>query len=155
MSSAARRPPRRRLRDRHGRGARGPLAPPDVPLVLTPAQRFDDLVLDAVEHLEHRWHEQMQGLEFAVEEVPPIGEPETYEDEIESGGVPLARLLPAANSHPPRIVVYRRPLELRAIDRTDLADLIHDVVVEEVAHYLGIDPETLDPGWDGEDDEED
>lgn len=89
----------------------------------------------------------MQGLEFAVEEVPPIGETDAFEDEIESGGVPLARLLPAGNTHPPRIVVYRRPLELRAIDRTDLADLVHDIVVEEVAHYLGLDPETLDPGW--------
>ncbi len=97
---------------------------------------------------------ELQGLEFAVEEVPPVGEAGTFDDEIESGGVPLARLLPGGGAHPSRIVVYRRPLELRAIDRTDLADLVHDVVVEEVAHYLGLDPETVDPGWDDEGDDD-
>jgi predicted Zn-dependent protease with MMP-like domain len=126
-----------------------------VPLVVSPAQRFDELVLDAVEHLEERWEEQLRGLEFAVEEVPPVGDVQVYDDEIESGGVPLARLLPAAADRPPRVVVYRRPLELRAFDRTDLADLVHDVVLEEVAHFLGLDPETVDPGWAGDDDEDD
>lgn len=139
--------PRRRRRDRHGRGVRGPLAPRQVPLVETPAQRFDELVLDAVEHLEARWGAQLRGLDFAVEEVPPDGGGQPYDDEIASAGVPLARLLPRAGSVPPRVVIYRRPLELRAVDRTDLADLVHDIVVEEVAHFLGMDPEAVDPGF--------
>jgi predicted Zn-dependent protease with MMP-like domain len=44
-----------------------------------------------------------------------------------------------------RIVLYRRPLELRALDREDLEDLVHDIVVEEVAHFLGLDPHDVDP----------
>jgi len=72
------------------------------------------------------------------------------DDEIESAGVPLARLLPAGRGQPPRIVIYRRPLELRAVDREDLEDLVHDVVVEEVARFLGLDPGTVDPGYSGE-----
>jgi predicted Zn-dependent protease with MMP-like domain len=40
-------------------------------------------------------------------------------------------------------VLYRRPLEFRAFDREDLADLIHDVIVEQVANLLGVDPEDL------------
>jgi predicted Zn-dependent protease with MMP-like domain len=63
--------------------------------------------------------------------------------------VPLARLLPGGGGHPPRIVLYRRPLELRAVDRDDLEDLVHDIVVEEVAQFLGLDPETVDPGYGG------
>lgn len=139
--------PRSRRRDRRGRGVRGPLAPASVPLVETPAERFDDLVLDAVEHLEERWRERLRGLDFAVEEVPPLDEVQVFDDEIESAGVPLARLLPATGGERPRLVLYRRPLELRAADRTDLADLVHDVVVEEVAHFLGVDPDTVDPGY--------
>jgi predicted Zn-dependent protease with MMP-like domain len=46
-------------------------------------------------------------------------------------------------------VLYRRPLELRALDRDDLEDMIHDIVVEEVAHFLGLDPDTVDPGYGG------
>ena len=42
-------------------------------------------------------------------------------------------------------MVYRRPLEVRALDRTDLADLVHDVVVEQVANLLGLDPDEVDP----------
>ena len=36
-----------RRRDRHGRGLRGVLAPPGVPLYRTRTERFDDLVLQA------------------------------------------------------------------------------------------------------------
>jgi predicted Zn-dependent protease with MMP-like domain len=144
----------RRRRDRRGRGPRGPLAPRQVPISESPAQRFDNIVLDAVEHVEVRWREQLRELDFAVEEVPPpeIGQ---VEDEIASAGVPLARLLPAAGGQPARVVVYRRPLELRAVDRDDLEDLVHDIVVEEVAHFLGLDPETVDPGYGGEDADDD
>jgi predicted Zn-dependent protease with MMP-like domain len=43
-------------------------------------------------------------------------------------------------------VLYRRPLEIRARDRSDLADLVHEVVVDQVAVLLGRDPEDIDPG---------
>lgn len=129
---------------------RGPLAPAHVPLVQTPTQRFDDVVLDAVEHVEVRWRQELRGVDFAVEEVPPADPGSPVDDEIESAGVPLARLLPARGGQPARIVLYRRPLELRAVDREDLEDLVHDIVVEEVAHFLGLDPETVDPGFTGD-----
>ena len=113
-------------------------------------QQFDDLVLDVVEHLEGRWAAKLESVEFAVEDVPavPDGPPESLvygTDVVEDGAVPLARLLPAGSDGagrptPPRIVVYRRPLEVRAVDRTDLADLVHDVVVEQVANLLGTRP---------------
>ena len=43
-----------------------------------------------------------------------------------------------------RIVLYRRPLEARAKDGADLADLVHDVLVEQIASYLGLDPDVID-----------
>jgi len=58
-------PRRRKTRDRRGRGIRGPLAPAELPLSLTRAEKFDDLVLDAVERLEQRWP-QLAAVEFAV-----------------------------------------------------------------------------------------
>lgn len=41
-------------------------------------------------------------------------------------------------------MLYRRPLEARAKDGADLSDLVHDVLVEQVATYLGLDPEVID-----------
>jgi hypothetical protein len=35
------------------------------------AERFDDLVLDAVERLEKQWAAELADVEFAVEDVPP------------------------------------------------------------------------------------
>ncbi len=134
-------------RDRRGRGLRGRLVPASVPLFRTRRDIFDDLVLDAVEGLERRWADDLAGVEFAVEDVPP--ELNVYDsDVLEDGEVPLARLLPGRPGRqpvPPRIVLYRRPLEVRAVDREDLADLIHDVVIEQLANLLGVEPEELDP----------
>jgi predicted Zn-dependent protease with MMP-like domain len=119
--------------------------PATVPAARTRAEIFDDLVLDTVEDLERRWAKELAGVEFAVEEVP--GDLNVYEsDVLEDGQVPLARLLPGRPGRhgvPPRIVVYRRPLEFRASGRDDLADLVHDVIIEQVANLLGVDPDEL------------
>ena len=137
-----------RRRDRRGRGLRGPLAPSHVPLALTRAERFDELVTEAVQRLERRWSTQLANVEFAVAEVPPA-----EADGWSGDPVPLARLFPANGSAPARIVVYRRPLEARAGDRTELGALVHDVVVEEVAALLGMEPENVDPRYtEGEED---
>ena len=136
------RPPRRTSpsrRDRHGRGLRGRLVPAEVPLARSRAEQFDDLVLDAVEELERRWERELAGVEFAVEDVPWVEHTSPEDvvldpDVLDDGSVPLARVLPAHREDgrevPPRIVVYRRPLEVRAHDREDLADLVRDVVVD-------------------------
>ena len=139
-------PSHRDRRDRHGRGLRGRLVPANVPLFRTKSEIFDDLVLDAIEGLERTYSRELAGVEFAVEDVPP--DLNVYDsDVLEDGEVPLARLLPGAPgrpSTPARIVLYRRPLEFRAIDNEDLADLVHDVIIEQVANLLGIDPEEMD-----------
>ena len=48
---------------------------------------------------------------------------------------------------PARIVVYRRPVETRAMDLADLEDLVRDVVVEQVAHLLARSPDEVDPEY--------
>ncbi|WP_307844764.1 metallopeptidase family protein [Actinotalea solisilvae] len=131
-----------RRRDRRGRGLRGPLLPTTLPGYRSRAERFDDHVLSAVERLERRWSAQLEGTEFAVEDVPP-SQPAPWEH----GGVPLGRCFPADAGLPARIVVYRRPLETRAVDEADLADLVRDVLVEQVAHLLARAPEDVDPGY--------
>lgn len=61
--------PRPRRRDRHGRGMRGPVAPPQVPLSVSRAESFRDLVQDSVERLERRWP-QLTDVDFLVLDVP-------------------------------------------------------------------------------------
>jgi predicted Zn-dependent protease with MMP-like domain len=144
--------PRIRRRDRRGRGMRGRLVPPGVPLYRTRSEQFDEIVLDAVARLEPHWASELASVEFAVQEVPEA-------DELADDGaeIPLARVVPAQPDRgdparpatPTRIVVYRRPLLARADNEDDLSDLVYDVVVEEFASVLGIEPEQIDPNYGG------
>jgi predicted Zn-dependent protease with MMP-like domain len=144
-------------RDRHGRGLRGVLAPKHVPLTMSRAEQFDELVLDAVEQIEHSLglrgeHELQQELaavELAVEDIPPVAsmpvrDLEQPDSSAEIPEVPLARSEPAAGGRPPRIVVYRRPVELRATG-DEREDLVHEVVSDQLAELLGVAIERLDP----------
>jgi predicted Zn-dependent protease with MMP-like domain len=123
-----------------------------VPLYRTRSQQFDDMVLDAVARLEPRWEAELAGVEFAVQEVP---EPEELVDD--SVPLPLARTVPASSepgnparpATPARIVVYRRPLMARSESDGELSDLVFDVIVEEFAGFLGLDPDSVDPGYRG------
>lgn len=145
-----------RSRDRHGRGLRGPLYPPGVPAASSRSQRFDTLVLEAFEPIEGRWHTQLTGLDIAVDEVPDLDAPTGGSVELDANvvtdrDVPLARLVPAGVDRRgaptrARIVLYRHPLEARAADTADLTELVHEVLVEQVATYLGVDPDTIDGG---------
>ena len=119
--------------------------PSTVPAFRTRAERFDDLVLAAVERLEHRWASELEGTEFAVEDVPPSA-PAPWE----SGGVPLGRYFAADAGLPNRIVIYRRPVENRSENARELTAVVEDVVVEQVAALFGINPEELDPRYDEE-----
>ena len=104
----------------------------------TRAEAFDDLVIDTAQRfrgvLGRRWGD----VEFAVEDIPP-SDPAGWEE-----GVPLARLWPAHGPLPARIGGYRRPVE--TISRgTDQAEVVHEVMVEQVARLLGVDPDEVDP----------
>lgn len=137
-----------RRRDRHGRGLRGMLAPPLVPIAHTRSDAFDAMVLHAVDHLQPRLGERLTGIEFAVEDVPEFGgdQAEFNDDVLDDRGIPLSRLYRdgVAGIKAPTVVLYRRPLESRAGRGDDLADLVHDVVVEQVARLFGTDPEEID-----------
>ncbi|MCW5253840.1 MULTISPECIES: metallopeptidase family protein [unclassified Streptomyces] len=136
-----------RRRDRHGRGMRGPIAPPQVPLAASRADLFAELVQDSVERLERRWP-QLADIDFLVLEVPRLdgAAGQGWNDEA----VPLGGTVPARDGGPARVVVYRRPVEIRSKGRDERAALVHEVVVEQVAELLGLTPETVDPRY-GED----
>jgi predicted Zn-dependent protease with MMP-like domain len=144
----------RKRRDRRGRGVRGLLFPATLPAARSRSERFDAIVLDALEPIDERWHTELERLDVAVDEVPEITDcnPATVtwgSDVVEDGKVPLARLVPAGVDRAglptrARIVLYRRPLETRAQGGGDLSDLVHEVLVEQVASYLGVDPDLID-----------
>ena len=130
-------------RDRHGRGLRGPLSlpgpysPARPPVDAGKVARFDGIVLDCAERLRRHLGSVIDGVEFAVEDVPSTL-PEHPAD------LALSTHLPATGGST-RVVVYRRPVELRVQARSDMVELVTDLLVEELADLLGRDADELDP----------
>jgi hypothetical protein len=123
----------------------GPHSPTGVPRTLSPRELFDALVLEVVHDLEERWHAELGLVEFAVEETPMVP------DDWSADTVPLATLVRGSSTTPTRLVLFRRPIELRAETRADLSALVLTVLVEQVSELLDRPPEEIDPRYDPED----
>ncbi|MFA5707330.1 MULTISPECIES: metallopeptidase family protein [Mycolicibacterium] len=131
------------------------MLPPTVPGWRSRAERFDMAVLEAYEPIERRWHDRLTTLDIAVDEIPRISprDPDNVQfppEVIADGPIALARLIPAGvdvrgNSTRARIVLFRKPIERRAKDALDLGDLLHDILVAQVATHLGVEPSVIDP----------
>lgn len=134
------------MRDRRGRGRRGPLALPGplsgdgIPSQLTRSEQFDAVVLDIAEDLLERWGDELRGVEFGVEEVPLLP------PDWQGRSVPPATLVRATPGKPARIVVFRLPVHRRAPGPSDLERRVRTALVEQVAELLGREPDDIDPG---------
>lgn len=125
---------RTRRRDRRARGIRGPLAPRAVPIARSRATRFDELVLTSWDRLVAT-HPHLQYIDVAVSDVPEPDQPA------------LSVFDPADAGIPARITVYRWALELRAGSTGALKGLVGDVLTEQAAVFLAMDPGSLDPEY--------
>lgn len=132
---------------------------PELPRYKTRSQKFDNAVMDAYEPILERYESQLSAVDVAVDVVPrmrlEVGYRQWPEDVVADGQVPLGRLVPAgvsASGRPtrPRIIIFRRPVELRVNSPEGLRDQLHQILVRLVAVYLNVSPETVDPRftWD-------
>jgi hypothetical protein len=134
---------------------RGPLLPQTVPGWRSRSERFDMAVLEAYEPIERRWTERLSALDVAVDEIPRIAprDPTNVSfppEVIADGPIALARLIPAGvdvrgDPTRARIVLFRKPIERRVKDMLELGDLLHEILVAQVATFLGVDPTVIDP----------
>lgn len=138
---------RRRTRDRHDRGLRGPAVLPRPGARLprgTKREQFDALVLRVVTDIDERWSARLGLVEYAVEDAPLV--PDDW-----SGSVPLSSLVRGSGTEPSRLVLFRRPIEHRCDSRADLEAMVLTLVVEQVAELLGIEAHEVDPRYGPED----
>jgi len=134
------------MRDRHSRGVKKMLAPPNCiagqmlrlrhPTLPTPV--FFQCVTDAIDAIEEAVPDALNHLDICVEEVPDTSA-------LWSSHMPLAAALDADDTHLAQIVIFRRPIEFRAADHTQLRQLIFIALVEQVSSATGLSVATLDP----------
>jgi hypothetical protein len=117
------------------------LAQRGVPIAHSRSAAFDAMVMHAIEHLAPKLGERLRAIEFAVEDVPPVADAELSADDVlDDNSVPLSRL------YRDGMGAIASPLESRAGRPDELAALVHDVVVEQVARLLNTTAEEIDPG---------
>jgi hypothetical protein len=146
---------RGRVYSRRGREVRGPLLPQTVPGWRSRSERFDMAVMEAYEPIERRWQDRLSQLDVAVDEIPRIAPRDpnnvTFPPEVVADGpIALARLIPAGvdvrgDATRARIVLFRKPIERRVKDTMELAELLHEILVAQVATYLSVEPNVIDP----------
>lgn len=86
---------------------------------------FADCVEAAVRLVEARCAEALIGVQIGIDDVPLV----TRHTEA----VPLALAVEARQASPAQVILYRRPLELRANSKAGLRKLVHRVLVEQLA----------------------
>jgi predicted Zn-dependent protease with MMP-like domain len=142
--------------DRHGRATRtdnNRRRRPSDGFRTAHGARFSDLVEHAIAELPSTLLEGVSGLEVVIEAVPPVDD-----GVIAKGEVPLVRLLDgrvqasggtSGVAEGRRLVIYRRPLELRGASRSELIEVIRTAIGVEIAQFLGI--QDFDDLFDDED----
>jgi predicted Zn-dependent protease with MMP-like domain len=131
-----------RMRDRRGRGARGPLAlpgplsPRSVPIHRPARARFDLLVGDVLAALDHHFTAEPDHVDVVVEEVPML--PPEWSEEV-----PLSVVVRDPDGV--RIALFRLPMTQRCPTDDDLEDLVWTTVLDRLAEVWHMSPDDLDP----------
>ncbi|WP_207454722.1 metallopeptidase family protein [Desertivibrio insolitus] len=127
---------RLKSRDRHGRGIRGSVAGPHLPLLRTRLDLFDQTVASAVDYVRDLWPDELEGVRFEVAGVPRT---------VGRAGVDRWAVSRAER----RVVLYRLPIErmahLHKNDEWHRRSLIESCVFRAVAELLGRDPWDIAP----------
>lgn len=87
--------------------------------------------------------EALANVHFVVADIPDL----TGLDSARGDTIPLARnetVIPSTGTAQTRITVYRHPITVRCTDGAELAALLLDVVIEQLAEAWGVEPEEID-----------
>ncbi len=117
-------------------------------MIDVPADRFEELVADALDGIPDELARLVDNVVVVVEEGPVGGSLLGRYD-----GVPLTARDGWYGTGdlvmPDRVTIFRRPICALADDETEVVRQVGITVVHEIAHHFGIDDDRLEElGWD-------
>ena len=117
-----------------------------MPIDVSP-ERFDELVVDALDEIPESLASLVDNLVVLVEEEPPEDEPADLLG-LYDGVALTERDSRYAGALPDRILIFRGPLLDLCDSEEQLVAEVRITVVHEVAHHFGISDERLHQlGW--------
>lgn len=117
--------------------------PAKVPQPMRGATLFLECMRDAIARLNAHCPDVINQIEFGMDEVPDAGT--LWRSSNAEYAIPLASAVDAVDDKPARIVVYRRPLERRASDRYELAEIVYETLVDQIVALTGRSIDEIDP----------
>jgi predicted Zn-dependent protease with MMP-like domain len=103
-------------------------------------ERFEKLVVEAIDSLPAWVLQRLENVEVIVEDRPPPGEPNLLG---RYHGIPLTERRNYAGVLPDTITLYRRTIEREARGEEGIRRVVAHTVEHEVAHFFGISDDRL------------
>ncbi|MBA7633880.1 hypothetical protein ES703_41451 [subsurface metagenome] len=108
-------------------------------------EEFEELVTEAIRSLPGKFKEKMENIVVVIESLP--SQELLREMKIKSPygllglyrGVPYPRRgIWYRNVMPDKIIIFKKPIEVRCRNKEDIKESVRRVVVHEIGHYFGL-----------------
>jgi len=108
-------------------------------------EEFEELVTEAISSLPEKFKEKMENIVVVIESLP--SQELLREMKIKSPygllglyrGVPYPRRgIWYRNVMPDKIIIFKKPIEVRCRNKEDIKESVRRVVVHEIGHYFGL-----------------
>jgi len=108
-------------------------------------EEFEELVTKAISSLPEKFKEKMENIVVVIESLP--SQELLREMKIKSpyGLLGLYRGIPYTrrgiwyrNVMPDKIIIFKKPIEVRCRNKEDIKESVRRVVVHEIGHYFGL-----------------
>ena len=108
-------------------------------------EEFEELVTKAISSLPEKFKEKMENIVVVIESLP--SQELLREMKIKSPygllglyrGVPYTRRgIWYRNVMPDKIIIFKKPIEVRCRNKEDIKESVRRVVVHEIGHYFGL-----------------
>lgn len=113
-------------------------------------KEFEELISEAVNNLPENFKEKMENIAIAIEDLP--SQELLIEMKIKSPygllglyrGVPYPRRgIWYRDVLPDKIIIFKKPIEVRCRNREDIKESVRRVVIHEIGHYFGLNEADL------------
>ena len=114
------------------------------------SQRFEQLVIMAIESLPDEFHERLDNIDIIVADQPSPEQLETLDRRRGETLLGLYEGVPITHRHsgygmvvPDKITVFQKAIESVCRNDTEIVNEIRRVVLHEIAHHFGIGDDRL------------